>query len=300
MLRGVDLNVFRDTMSRVVSSLGQDPETQAHVRTLGNFLQSSEEPQVVEVSAAAMEGQKKNTEDSMAAFEGLKKKAEEALQSERDNEAEKQNDHKVNMMSQKQAQMICEDNIQDAKKDKARMTEEKGEAEGEKASAEGSKAADSTKLKDLIAECNSAADAWEHRQKEAAAEMAAIEKAKEILKSRVNVFLQISRSSHRISGVALPQTKAEKTQQLRQTLINHFRSMGQKIGSLSMLNLVSVTSVQPLDKVKGLIKDMIDKLTKEAAEAAAQHEFCEGEKAKNEAATEKATKKEGRVAKYFG
>merc|ERR1719388_306487 len=120
------------------------------------------------------------------------------------------------------------------------MTEEKGEAEGEKASAEGSKAADSTKLKDLIAECNSAAAAWEHRQKEAAAEMAAIEKAKEILKSRVKVFLQISRSTHRISGAAFTQTKAGKTQLVRQTLINHFRSMGQKLGSLSMPNLVSV------------------------------------------------------------
>merc|ERR1719321_1864107 len=94
-----------------------------------------------------------------------------------------------------------------------------------------------------------------------------------------------------ISGPAFAQTKSEKAQHLRQTLINHFRSMGQKLGSLSMLNLVSVTSVQPLDKVKGLIKDMIDKLTKEAAEAAAQHEFCEAEKAKNKAATEKATKK---------
>merc|ERR1719428_420222 len=291
MLRGVDLDAFRDTMTRVVESLGQDPETRQHVRTIGNFLQSAEDPPPVEVSAEAMAGQKKNTEDNMAAFEGLKAKAEKALQDERDNEAKKQSEHTANIMSLKQAQMICEDNIQDAKKDKARLTEEKGEAEGEKASAEKSKAADSTKLKDLCAECNSAADAWEHRQKEAAAEMAAIEKAKEILKSRVKVFLQISRSTHRISGPAFAQTKAGKVQLVRQTLINHFRSVGQKIGSLSMLNLVSVTSVQPLDKVKGLIKDMIAKLEKEAAEAAAQHEFCEAEKAKNKAATEKATKK---------
>lgn len=291
MLRGVDLNAFRDTMAHVVDALGQDPQTQEHVRTVSNFLQSSEAPETVEVSAAAMEGQKKNTEDNMAAFEGLKGKAEAALQKERDMEAKKQNEHNVNMMSLKQAQMIAEDDIQDSKKDKARMTSEKGEAEGEKASAEGSKAADSKKLKDLVTECDSAAAAWEHRQKEAAAEMAAIEKAKEILKSRVKVFLQISRSTHRISGAAFTQTKAGKTQLVRQTLINHFRSMGQKLGSLSMLNLVSVASVQPLDKVKGLIKNMIAKLEKEAAEAAAQHEFCEAEKAKNKEATEKATKK---------
>merc|ERR1719456_567496 len=87
------------------------------------------------------------------------------------------------------------------------------------------------------------------------------------------------------------QTPVQRVQKVRQTLINHFRTMGTKLGSLSMLNLVSVASVQPLDKVKGLIKNMIAKLEKEAAEAAAQHEFCEAEKAKNKAATEKATKK---------
>merc|ERR1719160_826885 len=163
-------------MTRVVESLGQDPEAQESARTIGNFLQSAEDPPPVEVSAEAMAGQKKNTEDNMAAFEGLKAKAEAALQKERDNEAKKQNEHNVNMMSLKQAQMIAEDDIQDSKKDKARMAQEKGEAEGEKASAEEAKAADSKKLKDLITECDSAAAAWEHRQKEAAAEMAAIEK----------------------------------------------------------------------------------------------------------------------------
>merc|ERR1719387_302550 len=47
-----------------------------------------------------------------------------------------------------------------------------------------------------------------------------------------------------------------------------------------MLNLVSVASAQPMDKIIGLIKDMIAKLQKEAAEAAAQHEFCAAEKKK--------------------
>merc|ERR1719316_2589542 len=67
--------------------------------------------------------------------------------------------------------------------------------------------------------------------------------------------------------------------------------MGQKLGSLSMLNLVSVASTQPLDKVMGLIKGMIEKLEKEAAEAASIHEFCNAEKKKNEEATKKATDK---------
>merc|ERR1719379_2453990 len=67
--------------------------------------------------------------------------------------------------------------------------------------------------------------------------------------------------------------------------------MGTKLKSLSMLNLVSVASAQPLDKVKGRIKDLIVKLQKEAAEAASMHEFCNAEKKKNEEATKKATSK---------
>lgn len=58
-----------------------------------------------------------------------------------------------------------------------------------------------------------------------------------------------------------------------------------------MLNLVSVASTQPLDKVMGLIKGMIEKLEKEAAEAASIHEFCNAEKKKNEEANKKATDK---------
>jgi len=58
-----------------------------------------------------------------------------------------------------------------------------------------------------------------------------------------------------------------------------------------MLNLVSVASTQPLDKIKGLIKGMIEKLEKEAAEAASIHEFCNEEKKKNEEATKKNTDK---------
>jgi hypothetical protein len=106
-------------------------------------------------------------------------------------------------------------------------------------------------LKALTTECDNAATAWETRQTEASAEMEAIEKAKEILSSRVKVFIQ---------KVSRDEPKGQN-QKIRQTLINHFRGIGQKLGSLSMLNLVSVASTQPLDKVKGLIQGMIARET---------------------------------------
>merc|ERR1719235_239739 len=80
----------------------------------------------------------------------------------------------------------------------------------------------------------------------------------------------------------------------RQTLINHFRKLGTDLHSLAMLNLVSVSSEEPLAAVKGLIAELISKLEKEAAEAASLHEFCKAEKEKTKAATDK---KENTTAK---
>jgi chromosome segregation ATPase len=280
MLKHANIGKLLQKMSKVVDSLWKDPESQKNFQTVSGFLQQAEDPNTVEVSAEALAGQAENTENNMNAFEGLKKKAEEALQRERDNEVKKQSEHDVLVVSLTAQIKLAEDKIADCKKDKARLSEEKSEAEGEVATTEEAKAQDEKSLKRLTTECDGAASAWDTRQKEAAEEMAAIEKAKEILASRVTVFVQKVVHSSRAS---------QSPSMLRQTLINHFRSMGQKLGSLSMLNLVSVASAQPLDKVKGLISDLIAKLQKEAADAADLHEFCTAEKKKNEEANKKAT-----------
>jgi chromosome segregation ATPase len=73
--------------------------------------------------------------------------------------------------------------------------------------------------------------------------------------------------------------------------MNHFRNLGNKLKSLSMLNMVSVASAQPFDKVVGLIKSLLAKLEKEAAEAADTHAFCEEEKVKNDEGIKKTTDK---------
>merc|ERR1719388_554821 len=110
----------------------------------------------------------------------------------------------------------------------------------------------------------------------------------EILSSGVKVFLQVGQKE----PVMLQNNKAElHTAQVRQTLINHFRNLGTKLHSLSMLNMVSAASVQPMDKVKGLIKQLIEKLQKEAADAASTHAWCEEENKKNKEAKEKTSDK---------
>jgi len=53
------------------------------------------------------------------------------------------------------------------------------------------------------------------------------------------------------------------------------------------LNLVSVVSSDPMEQVKGLLTNLIEKLVKEAKDAADLHEFCKAEKEKTSAAIKK-------------
>merc|ERR1719389_1388034 len=73
----------------------------------------------------AMASQTAQNEKNLAAFEGLKGKAEEALQRLRDEETKKASEHNIQVMSLKQAIALAENNVDDAKKEKARLSTEK-------------------------------------------------------------------------------------------------------------------------------------------------------------------------------
>merc|ERR1719181_412311 len=233
----------------------------------------------------AMAAQVAQNEANLAAFEGLKGKAEEALQKQRDEETKAQSEHDIQVMSIKQAIALAENNVDDAKKERARLAEEKAKAEEEKADAEASKAADEKSLEETTQECEATSAAWATRQKEAAAEMAAIEKAKEILASRVTVLIQVKVADRTPDDVS----STVKTQKMRKHLISHFRTLGNKLHSMAMLNLVTVSAQDPMENVKTLLTDLIAKLEKEAKEAADLHAFCQAEKKKTTAAMEKKT-----------
>lgn len=238
----------------------------------GAFLQEQEDPASAENAGTA---------DNLATFDSLKVKAQEALQRERDQEKQEANEFIVEKQALMGAMKLFNHKLDDANEDKDKLSEEKAQAEAENKQATASKAADEKALQELVMTCNDAAAAWDARQKDAAAEQAAITKAQEILGSRVKVFLQVQGQ------------KSEKTDQsnepnvVRAKLIKKFRTLGTKLRSISMLNMVSAMSVTPMEKIKGLISDMIEKLTKEAAEAANMHAFCQEETKANKEANEK-------------
>jgi len=250
-------------------------------------------PATQTISAAHYDMAKKNNEANLEAFKGLKEKAEQALQRERDQEAEDQHNYMLDKQARVQEMNVNEDKTEEAKSQRAHLTEEKAAAQKELADVQTTKDADMKYLKVLLTECTAGSNAWDHRQQEASDEQAAIMKAMEILSSRVKVLVQVHREG--LLQVDNKQPAQEKTQmqeaKLRQTLINQFRNLGTKLHSLSMLNMVSAASVQPMDKVKGLIKELIQKLQKEAADAASTHAWCEEENKKNKEAKEKTSDK---------
>lgn len=288
---GVSINTLRKALEKMVSAVWVDPQSKRALGVVHGLLQQqvTEDPEAaptVEIGAEAMQGMQDNTQNNMAAFEMLKGKAEESLQRMRDGEVQEKAAHDLRIQSLKAAIHLANDNMDDAKKDKTRLEEEKAEAEAEVAKSEETKAAAEKYLASCTAECDKASAAWDARQKGAKEETAAIQKAKEILSSRVTVFVQ-SMSHGKVGQPADVRKQESLVAKTRQLLINHFRKLGNDLHSLAMLNLVSVSSEEPLAQVKGLISELIAKLEKEAAEAANLHEFCKAEKEKTTAAKQK-------------
>merc|ERR1719504_60498 len=90
-----------------------------------------------------------------------------------------------------------EEKTSTATKSKSANEETKAGATGKLVETEKSKAADEEYAGTLKTECESKAAEWEARQKSAAEEMGAIEKAKDILVSGVTAFAQVSTKTRR-------------------------------------------------------------------------------------------------------
>jgi len=159
-------------------------------------------------------------------------------------------------------------------------TAEKSGLENSKASAEEDLAAtkktladDEKYLEELKMSCSMKAKEWATRQKDAAGELAAIAKAKEVLESGVKVFLQVS-SKAKVH-------KVDDDKRARVTAI--LKKISSKDHSYFFAQLSSEASEGPFGKVKGLIEDMIARLEKEAAEEADAKAFCDKETSESKA-----------------
>jgi len=212
----------------------------------------------------------------------MKEKAEETLSGARN--AEMKEAHNFQMMEQSLNDAIknIKEKLSGAKSSIATYTEETGKAKGELEETTKTKAADTAYLETLTADCTETQAAWGDRQKEAKEEMAVLDKAKAILADRVKVFVQV-RGKKASKGVDADD-EDDKDAVMRKKVVNKLKDLSHKFKSYALMEMVSVASSDPFEKVRGLIEGMIEKLVNEANEEATQKAFCDEEISKSKKA----------------
>merc|ERR1719428_338150 len=115
--------------------------------------------------------------------------------------------------------------------------------------------------------------------------MAAIEKAKAILTAGVKVFVQVrGKTALAMKSSNDGDDDDDKDSAMRQRIVQKLKDLSHKFSSYALMEMVSVASADPFEKVKGLIEGMIEKLVAEANQEATQKAFCDEETAKSKKA----------------
>jgi len=221
-------------------------------------------PEVEESAAPA-------TSNILATVEEMKEKAEDALTDARNSETKSA--HAFAMMEQglQNEIKVAQDKKADASASKETAAESLGKATSELTETTKTRASDEAYLASLQVDCQQTADAWEARQKDAKEEMAAVDKAKEILANGVKVFVQVSSSSR----ASVSDVGDDDASSKRSALVTKLKQMAKQYHSFALVEMATAASSDPFLKIRGLVEDMLAKLAAEAAEEATQKGFCD-------------------------
>jgi predicted nucleic acid-binding Zn-ribbon protein len=208
-------------------------------------------------------------------FEDMKTKAEETLSEARTNEMKAQHSYEMLKQSLNMELDAMNKRMSQATTEKAGLEEAHASAEEQLASTQKTMVDDKKYLEELKQSCSMKAQEWATRQKDAAGELAAIAKAKEVLESGVKVFLQVSNKAKA--------HERDESDDKRERVDAVFSKIGQSDHSYLFSQLRSEAREGSFDKVKGLIESMIARLEKQAAEEADAKAFCDTETEKSKA-----------------
>jgi chromosome segregation ATPase len=203
----------------------------------------------------------------------MKSKAESTLSDARTAEMKAQHQYEMLKQSLEMELSTMEKRMSEATTEKSGLEEVKASAEEELAATKKTLADDEKYLEELTQSCSMKAQEWATRQKDAAGELGAIAKAKEVLESGVKVFLQVSTKA-KVGGEA--NTKRER-------IMAVLAKIDETDKSYFFAQMKSEARAGPFDKVKGLIESMIMRLEKQAAEEAEAKAFCDTETEKSKA-----------------
>lgn len=205
--------------------------------------------------------------DILNTLHDLKEKAEQQLDSARSKETEDTNSFQMLRQSLQDQISYGNKELAEAKTGIDESTERKATAESDLAVTSRELAEDVKAKATLHHDCMSRAENFEAETKSRGEELEALAKAKQVIKEATGAFNQVS----------FLQTKAdsaveESVRLVRQLAGKHHSNV---LTQLAAKMISSMHGADQFQKVKGLIRDMIAKLEKEAAADAAKKAWCD-------------------------
>jgi len=264
-------------------------------KTLSAFLQSQArakeaeddedeflQPQAKQVAYESSSG------NIVQTIEEMQGKAEDTLSELRKKETEQSHEFQMLKAGLEDEIAHAKEKLSTATKLKASATEAMAEANAEVVETQKTKASDEEYVTTLKQECQARAVEFEETMKSGKDEIAAIEKAKTILAEGVTAFVQISSKTRRFS---FDDDEGDEIAARRAKVVEVFKRVAANRHSFVFAQLANMAAADPFEKIKGLINDMIEKLLKEAQEAATHEAFCQEEMGKSKKAQDDKTMK---------
>merc|ERR1719484_495063 len=241
------LNKLTMSLSKIIEANWVNKKDKAAVQAL---LQSNSGDEDLSLQPqAATSGYQSQGSGILDTISDMKDKAEGTLSDAR--AAEMKAGHEYAMLKQNLEMQIktMKERMSEATTSKSSLEETKASAEEELSSTKKTLADDEKYLEELKQSCSAKAAEWATRQKDAAGELAAIAKAKEVLEDGVKVFLQVSSKTH---------SKDEESSAKRDRVLSLLSKIEDHPYFFTQIK-TEARAGGPFDKVKGLIESMISR-----------------------------------------
>jgi chromosome segregation ATPase len=260
-------------LSHVIDAAWLDSGSRRALQAFVESSESADDELRLRQPQAIVKSYENHSKGIVETLEEMKDKAESALNKLRREEMNAKHAFQLLHQSLTDGMAVLNEDLTESQNRKATAQEVLGKAQGDLSSTEATKAADEAYLKNLKVECSSKATEWEERQKSAAAELEALNKAHEILSGKFASLAQMSASSK----AAFASDNYEK----RDRVVEVVKKLAREYHSFALMQLANAAQEDPFVKVRGLIESMIANLLEQAQEEADHNSFCKEELAKS-------------------
>merc|ERR1719487_1865348 len=244
-----------------------------------------------DVGAPDPEAYKTHSGDIVATLQGLLDKAQEQLDAARLKETQDLHNFELMELTLEDEIKFGTKELEEAKKSKAEAEATKAEAEGDLAVTAKALAADVAALADLHKDCMEKANVYEEETKSRGEELKAIAEAKKVIIEATSGDRGAEDIEYGLNQVSLVQVTSRDNR-----VVAFVRDLARRQNSPVLAQLaIRMASVMrysagagedPFAKVKGLIRDLIERLIAEGEAEAKEKAFCDKEMAETKAKKE--------------